>query len=156
MLVVSRFVRLGGFPSLSFFLFALAHFRSLPLAWWSCISALRGFSYSSVAVILFLLMKYVFRHVREKSRPGTQKTHLHAWFTVPRVDRGIACSWHLCPTRSYIPTAWLLHGCVYMQISRCSRVLKSVTEKQQTTECPFENMAKLLLCLWRNSVSDPL
>jgi len=66
MLVVSRFVRLGGFSSFSFFLFALAHFRSLPLAWWFCISALRGFSCSSVAVILLLLMKYVLRHVREK------------------------------------------------------------------------------------------
>ena len=67
MLVVSRFVRLGGFSSFSFFLFALAHFRSLPLAWWSCISALRGFSCSSVAVILLLLMKYVLRHIREKT-----------------------------------------------------------------------------------------
>jgi len=69
MLVVSRFVRLGGFSSFSFFLFALAHFRSLPLAWWFCISALRGFSCSSVAVILLLLMKYVLRHVREKKKP---------------------------------------------------------------------------------------
>jgi len=68
MLVVSRFVRLGGFSSFSFFLFALAHFRSLPLAWWFCISALRGFSCSSVAVILLLLMKYVLRHVREKKK----------------------------------------------------------------------------------------
>ena len=58
----------ASLPFLSFFLFALAHFRSLPLAWWFCISALRGFSCSSVAVILLLLMKYVLRHVREKKK----------------------------------------------------------------------------------------
>jgi len=99
MLVVSRFVRLGGFSSFSFFLFALAHFRSLPLAWWFCISALRGFSCSSVAVILLLLMKYVLRHVREKERISRSvwlgllagdelrvHEHMHAGLSVAVID----------------------------------------------------------------------
>lgn len=50
MLVVSRFFRLGGFSSLSFFCFSLFSVVA---------TALRGLSHSSVAVIFFLLIKYM-------------------------------------------------------------------------------------------------
>ena len=139
MLVVSRFVRLGGFSSFSFFLFALAHFWSLPLAWWFCISALRGFSCSSVAVILLLLMKYVLGTFAKKAgRAHRRHICMHgsrclAWTEGSHV-RGISVL--LDPT-------FLLHGS-YMDVCTCrsadaveySRVSRK-SNRRQTDRVPF-------------------